>query len=53
MKLWKSLQNPFLLVGQGFVVGAILFYATTPETSEARAAPAEARASATAAGVTR
>ena len=30
VKLWKSLQNPFLLVGQGFVLGAILFYATNP-----------------------
>ena len=28
MKMWKRLQNPFLLVGQGFVLGGILFFAT-------------------------
>lgn len=32
MKLWKSLQNPFALVGQGFVLGGILFFATHPES---------------------
>jgi hypothetical protein len=30
MNIKKKLQNPFVLVGQGFVVGAILFFATTP-----------------------
>ena len=39
MNVLKKLQNPFVLVGQGFVVGGILFFATTPQSSEA-AAPA-------------
>ena len=30
MKLRKKLQNPFALVGQGFLVGAILFWTTHP-----------------------
>jgi hypothetical protein len=30
MKLWKKLQNPYALVGQGFVLGGILFFATHP-----------------------
>ena len=30
MNLKKKLQNPLVLVTQGFVVGAVLFYATTP-----------------------
>jgi hypothetical protein len=37
MNLKKKLQNPMLLVAQGFVAGAILFYATTPP----EAAPAQ------------
>ena len=28
MALWKKLQNPFVLVGQGFVLGGVLFFAT-------------------------
>ena len=28
MKFWKKLQNPFVLVGQGFVLGGALFFAT-------------------------
>jgi hypothetical protein len=28
MKVWKKLQNPFALVGQGFVAGAVLFWAS-------------------------
>lgn len=39
MNLLKKLQNPFALVGQGFVVGGILFFTTTSQSSEA-AAPA-------------
>ena len=35
--LKKKLQNPMVLVAQGFVAGAILFYATTPP----EAAPAQ------------
>lgn len=27
MRVWKKLQNPFALVGQGFVLGGILFFA--------------------------
>ena len=30
MNLKKQLQNPMVLITQGFVAGAILFYATTP-----------------------
>ena len=30
MNLKKKLQNPMVLVAQGFVAGAILFHATTP-----------------------
>ncbi len=30
INLKKKLQNPMVLVAQGFVAGAILFYATTP-----------------------
>jgi hypothetical protein len=37
MNLKKKLQNPILLVTQGFVAGVILFYATTPP----EAAPAQ------------
>jgi hypothetical protein len=28
MNLWKKLQNPFALVGQGFVLGGLIFFAT-------------------------
>ena len=27
MSFWKKLQNPFALVGQGFIAGGILFFA--------------------------
>lgn len=27
MTFWKKLQNPFALVGQGFVLGGVLFFA--------------------------
>lgn len=30
MNLKKKLQSPMVLISQGFVAGAILFYATTP-----------------------
>ena len=33
MKLLKKLGNPLALVAQGFALGAILFFATHPETS--------------------
>ncbi|GAA4824747.1 hypothetical protein GCM10023232_23260 [Sphingosinicella ginsenosidimutans] len=38
MKLWKKMQNPFALVGQGFVFGGLLFLVT----HQAEAAPAAA-----------
>jgi hypothetical protein len=41
----KKLQNPFALVGQGFVVGVLLFWATAPH--EAAASPASSAAVAT------
>ena len=31
MNLTKKLQNPMILIAQGFVAGAVLFYATTPQ----------------------
>jgi hypothetical protein len=40
MRILKKLTNPFVLVGEGFVVGAILFAASTPSLLEpAPAAP--------------
>jgi hypothetical protein len=35
MRLWKKLQNPYLLVGQGFVLGGALFFATHPGSLQA------------------
>ena len=32
MNFWKKLQNPFVLVGQGFVLGGVLFFATHAES---------------------
>ena len=31
MKFKKKLLNPFALVGQGFLAGAVLFFATAPK----------------------
>lgn len=31
MKLLKTLTNPFLLGAQGFVAGAVIFFATHPD----------------------
>ena len=45
MKFWKKLQNPYLLVGQGFVLGGILFFATHPESLLASPGAAHAAAS--------
>ncbi len=37
MTNWKQkLQNPFVLAGQGFVVGMALFWATLPSESVAQ-----------------
>jgi len=30
---WKRLQNPFALVGQGFLLGALLFAATRADAA--------------------
>lgn len=35
MDIKKTLKNPFALVAQGFVVGAVLFWATMPHEQEA------------------
>ena len=37
MTLWKKLQNPFVLVGQGFVLGGVLFFATHANSLQASA----------------
>lgn len=37
MKFLKKLNNPFLLAAEGFVAGAILFWATAPDATQARA----------------
>ncbi len=40
MRVWKKkLQNPFLLVGQGFVLGGILFFALNAPGEAAFVAP--------------
>jgi hypothetical protein len=39
MKLLKTLTNPFVLGAQGFLAGAVLFFATHPEAAEQRLAP--------------
>jgi hypothetical protein len=31
--IWKQLKNPFVLVGQGFVAGALLFWAVQSHAS--------------------
>ncbi len=40
MNMKKKLLNPFVLVGQGFVAGAILFYSTVPDQPVAQPQPA-------------
>lgn len=40
MKIKKKLLNPFVLVAQGFIAGAVLFFATAPaETDAANQSP--------------
>ena len=46
MKLLKTLTNPFVLGAQGFLAGAVLFFATHPEAAEQRFAPAAEQAKA-------
>lgn len=31
MKIKNKLLNPFALIGQGFLAGAVLFYSTAPD----------------------
>ena len=45
MKIWKKLQNPSALVGQGFVLGGVLFFATHTESLQASPNPAPIAAS--------
>ena len=42
MKWLEKLQNPFALVGQGFFLGGVLFFATHPESLLAAPAPVPA-----------
>ena len=42
MKWLERLQNPFALVGQGFFLGGVLFFATHPESLLAAPTPAPA-----------
>jgi hypothetical protein len=39
MSSLKKLTNPFLLVAEGFVVGAVLFATSTPNLIDSRPAP--------------
>jgi hypothetical protein len=44
MSFWKKLQNPFALVGQGFVLGGLIFFASHAGSLQAApgsSAPAE------------
>ena len=49
MDIKKKLQNPFALVAQGFVVGAILFWTTAPAEADASNQVPTVEAAATAA----
>jgi hypothetical protein len=44
MKWLKTLNNPFLLGAQGFLAGAVLFFATHPDAVDLRITPAAERA---------
>lgn len=44
MKIMKALQNPFALVAQGFVAGAILFFSTTPAELDPQGAAVQSAA---------
>lgn len=48
MGMKKKLQNPFALVAQGFIAGAILIWATAPRDADAsQDAPVEQAAAKT------
>ena len=38
-RVWKRLQNPFALVAEGFLLGAILFFTLHPFAEAAPVAP--------------
>jgi hypothetical protein len=42
MRFLKKLTNPFALVAEGFVAGALLFATTTPDLVDSHPAPAPA-----------
>jgi hypothetical protein len=42
MRFFKKLTNPFLLVAEGFVVGALLVATSTPDLVHKRPAPSPA-----------
>ena len=46
MKILRTLQNPFALVAEGFVAGAIIFYATIPPAPEIAGPASTAQAAA-------
>ncbi len=46
MNIKKKLLNPFSLVGQGFLAGAVLFYSTAPEAPAPQPLPPSAQAAA-------
>jgi hypothetical protein len=46
LKLWKKLDNPFLLAAEGFVAGAILFWAVAPNSDPNEKAMAKPSAAA-------
>ena len=45
MNILRTLQNPFLLVAEGFIAGAIIFYATIPAAPEIAGPASTAEAS--------
>ena len=55
MKIKQKLQNPFALIAQGFVAGAIILYATTPANVDgpAQDVPVEAVTAGAAAEISR
>ncbi|HEY0044571.1 MAG TPA: hypothetical protein VGB62_08485 [Allosphingosinicella sp.] len=46
MKLLKTLTNPFLLGAQGFLAGAVIFFATHPDSVPGRDSPSAQQAKA-------
>lgn len=44
IKLFRKLDNPFLLIAEGFVAGAILFWSTSPGPVDAKPNHPTARA---------